>query len=190
MSSDVAGYLDRVRPASVWDLGANTGLFSRLAGERGIPTVSFDLDPSCVERNYREAKQRGETKVLPLLLDLFNPSPATGWQNGERLSFLERGPADLVMALALIHHLAIAGELPLERIAEFFHQAGGWLVIEFVPPDDPQASRLLETRRGQHHDYDSDRFERCFQIYFDIVASEQVENSGRILYLMRRRGAG
>lgn len=182
----VSRFLEQSAPTIVWDLGANTGVYSRLAGDRGIPTISFDLDPTCVEQNYLDVKQRGETHVLPLLLDLFNPSPASGWQNKERMSLFDRGPADLVLALALVHHLVIAGNLPLQEVVNFFRRVSRWLVIEFVPPDDPQARRLLESRRGVSHEYGRARFEHCFREHFAIIDAEQVPASDRVIYLMKR----
>ncbi|GAI82895.1 unnamed protein product, partial [marine sediment metagenome] len=108
----VAEFLDKINPKSVWDLGANVGIFSRIASDKGIQTISFDIDPAAVEKNYLECVERNETNILPLLLDLTNPSPGIGWENQERTSLLERGSADTVLALALIHHLAISNNLP------------------------------------------------------------------------------
>ena len=183
----ITEFLELVRPASVWDLGANTGNFSRLSSARGIPTVAFDFDPACVEVNYLEIKKRHETKLLPLLVDLLNPSPACGWANRERTSIFQRGRPEMVLALALIHHLAITGNLPLENIAEFFSDLAPWLVIEFVAPGDSQAQRLIAQRRGVHHPYDQTRFETCFDRFFSIQEIRPILPGGRILYLMRRR---
>ena len=183
----LAQFLDRVRPASVWDLGANTGRFSRLASSRGIPTVAFDLDPDCVEASYREVKDRGETRLLPLLLDLFNPSPASGWVNRERASILERGRPGMVLALALVHHLAIAGNLPLENLARFFAGLSPWLAIEFVAPGDAQVQTLMTQRRGVQHPYHQAHFESCFGHYFLIQESRPIVPETRTLYLLRRR---
>ena len=105
--------MDQTSPETVWDLGANTGLFSRVASAKGMLTISFDMDPSAVEKNYLECVRAGETNLLPLLIDLTNPSPNVGWENQERMSILERGPAHMVLALGLIHHLAIGNNLPL-----------------------------------------------------------------------------
>jgi hypothetical protein len=183
----VADYLDRAEPQSVWDLGANTGRFSRIASERSIPTIAFDLDVECVEAAYQEARRRDDSFLLPLQLDLLNPSPASGWMNRERASFLDRGKPDLVLALALIHHLALAGNLPLENVADFFERLAPWLVIEFVPPSDPQAAAMREASNGVHHHYDQAYFETCFDRCFDRVSSHPVLDSGRTLYLYRRR---
>lgn len=186
----VAEFLKRTESRRVWDLGANTGYFSQLAAEMGLSTVAFDYDPACVERMYREVKERQQTRLLPLVLDLFNPSPPSGWLNQERSSIFDRGNPDLVLALALVHHLAFTGNQPLENLAAFFSGLAPWLVIEFVPETDPQSRRLLAGRRGIHHPYNRDRFETCFGKHFNLIISEPVAESGRTLYLMRRRDAG
>jgi hypothetical protein len=102
----VAAYIERAAPSAVWDLGGNVGRYSRLAAERGIFTLSLDLDPAAVELNYRACRKEGIKTLLPLVIDLTNPSPDLGWAHQERASLQSRGPADLLMALALIHHLA------------------------------------------------------------------------------------
>ncbi len=180
----VASLLERVQPRSVWDLGANTGLFSRIASEKGIPTVAFDIDPGAVSQNYAMCSTRGEKNLLPLVLDLTNPSPALGWQHEERSSFMERGPVDLVMALALVHHLAIGNNVPLARLAQFFSCLGRWLIIEFVPKSDSQVERLLATRKDIFPDYTQEGFEQAFAPFFKIAAAEKVIESERTLYLM------
>lgn len=184
----VAGYLDRVRPSSVWDLGANTGAFSRLASARGAATVAFDIDPAAVEKNYRDGVRDGERHLLPLLLDATNPSPGLGWENDERLPLAERGPADMLLALALVHHLAIGNNVPLDRIARFLARIGRWLAIEFVPKEDSQVQRLLASREDVFASYDVGSFEAAFRQYFTIESSERIEGSERTLYLMRATG--
>jgi ribosomal protein L11 methylase PrmA len=179
--------LDRVAPTTVWDLGANDGTFSRLASERGIPTVAFDVDPLAVEKNYRRVVGRHERHLLPLLLDLTNPSGRSGWAHEERESFADRGPADLVLALALVHHLAIAHNLPLPRIAEFFARIARALVIEFVPKGDSQLQRMLSTREDIFDRYTRADFEAAFQAFFTIEQVTAVRDAERIVYLMRRR---
>ncbi len=182
----VRDLIDRVRPSTAWDLGANTGFFSRIVAESGASTVAFDVDPACVERAYLDAKARGESRILPLVLDLFNPSPATGWMNRERAPIFDRGAPDLVMALALIHHLAFTGNQPMENLAAFFQGLAPWLLIEFVPEDDPQVSRLAAHRGGIHHEYSREAFERCFGKLFQMIAIEPLTEQGRTLYLLRR----
>ena len=177
-------YLDQTGPRIVWDLGANVGRFSRLASDRGVFTVSFDVDPGAVERNYREARRRGEERLLPLTIDLTNPSANIGWHNRERLSLLDRGPADTVMVLALLHHLAISNNVPLPQLRDFFYQAGKWLIIEFVPKSDSQVRKLLATREDIFPDYDVTGFAEVFAERYIIHARKRIRDSEREIYLM------
>jgi len=179
--------ITKIKPKMVWDLGANTGVFSRLASEQNIPTIAFDVDPVAVEKNYLDCKKNNEKNLLPLLLDLTNPSPYLGWENKERVSFMERGPTDMVLALALIHHLAISNNLPFERIAQFFQKICRYLVIEFIPKNDSQIQRLLATREDIFVDYNQEEFEAAFGKYFEIVESISIKNSERIVYNMKNK---
>lgn len=180
-------FLERSQPNRVWDLGANTGVFSRLASQREIETIAFDIDHAAVESNYLHMKAKKDRHITPLLLDLTNPSPAIGWQNQERASLIERGPTDLVMALALIHHLAISNNLPLEMIAEFFSQLAPRLIIEFVPKSDSQVERLLATRKDIFSDYTLGGFEKAFSQTYQVDAKEKILDSERWLYLFERK---
>jgi len=180
-------WLSQAAPRLVWDLGANAGVFSRLASATGSQVVSFDLDPDCVEMNYCENRKQNETKILPLVLDMMNPSSACGWDLAERSSFLERPHPDVALALALVHHLAIGNNLPLDRIAKFFNRFAPTLIIEFVPKDDPNAQKLLRSREDIFPQYDQPHFEEAFGQYYHIEASRQAPGSNRNLYLMRRR---
>ena len=180
-------FLKSINPASVWDLGANTGIFSRIASEKNIPTISFDVDPAAVEKNYQICKEKNETNILPLVLDLTNPSGGIGWANQERMSFIERGPVDAVFALALIHHLAISNNLPLINIAEFFSSICKFLIIEFVPKSDSQVKKLLLTREDIFDKYDKENFEKDFDNYFNNRKCLKIEGSERYLYLMEKK---
>jgi len=183
----VGAMLDRTGPGPVWDLGANDGTFSRLAADRGRPTVAADIDPAAVEKNWRAVKAEGRTNLLPLVMDLSNPSPALGWAHAERDSLLDRGPAGTVMALALVHHLAISNNVPLGRLADFLAAAGRHLVIEFVPKSDSQVQRLLATREDVFPDYGVEGFEAAFAAAFATVEKAPIPGTERILYLMERR---
>jgi hypothetical protein len=180
-------FLDLASPHSVWDLGANTGLFSQQASRRGILTIAFDIDPAAVELNYRNARENGQGAMLPLLNDLTNPSPALGWSNRERMSLLERAPADAVMALALVHHLAIGNNVPLPEVARFFSQLGRWLLVEFVPKSDSQVQRMLATRIDIFDQYDRAGFEQAFGEYYRTHEVIELQDSERVLYLLQRR---
>ena len=181
----VARYLGEIAPKSVWDLGANTGAFSRIAAERGVVTIAFDVDPVAVENNYLECRASGGSRLLPLWLDLTNPSPGVGWSNIERMSLFDRGPVDLVMALALIHHLAISNNVPFDKLAEFFADISRDLIIEFVPKEDSQVQRLLATRVDIFETYHQASFENTFSRRFDIKDATPIPESKRVLYHMR-----
>jgi len=183
----VEEFLDLMKPDTVWDLGANTGVFSRLASRRGINTVAFDVDFIAVELNYRECLDKNEKHLLPLVMDLTNPTPAIGWENRERESLPERGPVDAALALALLHHLAISNNLPFPKIAEFLRRICRWLVIEFVPKTDSQVQRLLATREDIFDHYIQSDFEEQFSRSFLIVKVAPIKGTERTLYLMKNR---
>jgi ribosomal protein L11 methylase PrmA len=180
----VTEFARTLEPATVWDLGANTGHFSRLAAATGAITMAFDIDPAAVEKNYRECRASEEDTILPLVLDLTNPTPGIGWAGTERMSLAERGPADLVLALALVHHLAISNNVPLPIIASYLARLGRALVIEFVPKSDSQVARLLASREDVFPSYTREGFEEAFGACFRIESTIPVRESDRTLYLM------
>ena len=179
--------LDRIDTKILWDLGSNIGMFSRIASNKGILTISFDIDTAAVEKNYLISIQNSETSILPLLLDLTNPSPGIGWENKERMSLVERGPADTVLALALIHHLAISNNLPMGKIAKFFSLICTSLIIEFIPKDDSQVQRLLSSRKDIFPDYTREAFESKFSKYFTVKSSQNIKDSKRTIFLMQKK---
>ncbi len=170
----------------IQDLGANTGEFSRVAAKHCNLVVSQDIDPVAVECNYRQVKKQAPANILPLIQNLFTPSPAIGWGNSERESFLQRSSCDAVLALALIHHLAISNNVPLDNIAELFAKLSPWLIIEFVPRSDSQVKRLLATREDIFPDYTKEGFEVSIEQHFGIVKQQRVGDSERTLYLLKR----
>ena len=171
----------------VQDFGANTGEFSRIAAKHCELVVSQDIDPVAVELNYRENSRRGPANILPLVQDFSSPSPAIGWGNAERDSFLQRSRCDALLVLALVHHLAISNNVPLPGIATLFAGITRWLVIEFVPRSDSQVARLLATREDIFADYTQEGFESAFSGHFSIQESASVPDSERTLYLMKSR---
>lgn len=183
----VSEFVSKLRPSTVWDLGGNTGVFSRIAAAQGASVICMDADAAAVEKNYRDCVAEKRADLLPLVIDLVNPSPSMGWDNAERDSLIARGPADLVLALALIHHLAIGNNVPLRKAAAFFAKAGRSLIIEFVPKSDSQVRRLLASREDIFNDYDRPNFEREFSAQFSIEESRAIAGSERVLYLMKRR---
>jgi hypothetical protein len=180
----VSEWTKRLQPKIAWDLGANNGVFSRVVSTDCPCVVSFDIDPAAVEQNYRQVKKDKTENLLPLVLDLTNPTPAIGWANRERNSFGERGPADMVLALALVHHLAISNNVPLPQLADFFAEIGKWLVIEFVPKPDSQVQKLLVSRQDIFPNYTRAGFESAFKERFSIRETVEIHESERVLYLM------
>lgn len=183
----VDGFLDQASPKTVWDLGANTGRFSRIALRKGFTTIAFDIDPAAVELNYRQLKKDRESRLLPLLMDLTNPSASLGWANRERDSLGKRANPDLVIALALIHHLAISNNIPLALISSYFCELAPWLLIEFVPKTDSQVRRLLASREDIFGNYTQDDFEKTFRQDYHIRGRQEIQGSQRRLYLMERK---
>lgn len=184
----VRTWIEQTRPKLVWDLGANTGEFSQIAAEAGILTVAFDIDPGAVEKHYRAVRAARQPNILPLWIDLTNPSPALGWNHAERMSFLERGPAEMTLALALIHHLAIGNNVPLVHLAEFLRRTTSrWLIVEFVPKSDSQVQKLLASREDIFDEYHQTAFEEALQRFFDIRQRQELPTSERVLYLMELR---
>ena len=183
----VSDFLDLVKPRDVWDFASNTGYFSRISSNKGIKTISFDMEPSCVELNYRESKNNREENILPLVLDLTNPTSSYGWGCNERMSILERGPADTALALAIIHHLTISNNIPFLNIAEFMSKVCNSLIIEFIPKYDPQVKIMLSNRDDSIIRYSQDTFEREFGKYFKLEHTMKIIESERTLYLMVKK---
>lgn len=182
----VAEYLRSLGPAEAWDIGANTGEFTRIAAGQGVRVISIDSDPGAIEISYREVARNRDAMVYPIVADVSNPSPASGWANTERMSLLDRGPTDAVIALALVHHLAITNNVPLEKIAQFFASLGQSLIVEYVPRKDPKVRRLLALRNHSFPGYNREGFEKAFGRYFSTERAAPITNSGRRLYLMSR----
>ncbi len=170
----------------LWDLGGNTGDYSRLATQKNIYTICFDKDPLCVEKNYQLSKQRKDRFMLPLVMDLANPSPSIGWAHRERMSLLERGPADLCLVLALIHHLRISANIPLVDIAEFLSRCGERLIIEFIPKSDPMIQKLLRSRKDIFNDYSQEEFENSLTKKYGKFSKSETPDNGRTLYYFKR----
>jgi len=169
------------------DVGANEGVFSKLLASKNIETVAADFDPYCVNNLYNSIKKNSEPNIQPLILDLSAPSPPMGVNNAERSSFISRTNADLVLALALIHHLSIGKNIPFEMIAGLFKNINRkYLVIEFVPKDDEKIKLMLSGKKDIYAEYDEAHFEEAFKKYYVITHKQIIPGSLRVLYLMTR----
>ena len=186
----VRGFLSERKPARVLDVGANTGHFSALAAGSGARVVAIDYDPGCIGLLWQRAREE-EQGILPLVVDLSRPSPATGWRNHECTSFLARahGAFDAVLMLAVLHHLLVTERVPVEEVVELAaDMTTRWLVIEFVSPQDEMFKTLTRGRDHLHAGFTRAAFEAACQRHFRIVRSDQVPGTGRWLYLLQKAG--
>jgi ribosomal protein L11 methylase PrmA len=183
----VDAFVRQVPGPRVWDIGANTGRFSRIAADAGKRVIALDIDQAAAERHFRAVRLAGRSDILPLVADIANPTPALGWAGRERRSLLDRADADAILALALVHHLAISRNVPLPMLVDLFAELAPMAIVEFVPKDDPMVQRLLATRRDVFPDYDLDGFRAAAATRFDVLSEEPIAESPRVLFLLRRR---
>lgn len=161
------------------DIGANTGEYSKIAVNCGYKVIAVDNNHDCINSLY------SMVGVLPLVVDVCNPSPGIGWNNRERRSFWERiGGVDVILALALIHHLCVRNNVPLGMVADLLADHCQYLIIEWVPLDDPQAQKLLGVKNIP--EYSLDIFKREFSRHFKIINSKPIDDSKRAIFLMEK----
>jgi hypothetical protein len=170
------------RWALVWDLGCNAGVYSRIASQHADYVVALDADHLVIDRLYRTLAAEGHETILPLLGDLADPAPGLGWRGKERRPLVERGTPDLILSLALIHHLVIGRNIPLPELIEWLAQFGADLAIEFVDPTDPMVQRLMRNRAGQAIDYSREAFEAALNRFFDTASRLALASGTRTLY--------
>jgi SAM-dependent methyltransferase len=181
--------LDGLDVRLAWDLGCNDGAYSRIVAEQGGYVVAVDSDDVTVDVLYRALREDGSKNILPLVMNLVDPSPARGWRGLERRAFTDRGAPDLVLALALVHHLAIAANVPLPEVVSWLASFGGRVIVEFVEPHDPMAERLLGNKpAGMFPDYRIDRFAELLETHFTVERREALPSGSRTLFLCTPRG--
>jgi hypothetical protein len=194
--ADYARKMDFVRRAAAterwgmaWDLGCNTGDFSKIAAEHATNVIALDADHLAIERLFLELKDSGPDNILPLVNNLADSSPDLGWRGRERRSLTARAKPDLTLCLALIHHLVITANIPLDDFVDWLAGLGGHLVIEFVTKDDPMVKRLLLNKEDIYHDYEQENFEAVLESRYEIISRETLEMGTRTLYFARARDA-
>ena len=169
-----------------WDIGCNNGRYSRIAAEGSDHVVAVDADPGPVELLYRTLRDEGDEQILPLTMNLADPSPGLGWRGLERRPLADRGRPDLVLALALVHHVAISANVPIREFVAWLATLGGSLVIEFPTREDPMVEKLLAPKReGLHPDYEIGNFERVLGEAFVVERSERLQSGTRVLYFAK-----
>jgi hypothetical protein len=171
-----------------WDLGANDGYYSRIIAEQARYVLALDLDPSTVELLYRDLKSEGNEQILPLVMNLTDPSPGLGWRGLERKAWTDRGKPELILALALLHHVSITGNVPVRQFVDWLASLDSHVVIEFMTREDPMVKKLLAAKRVEHEDYDRGFFERCVGEAFEIERTQELPSGTRILYSLKPRG--
>jgi SAM-dependent methyltransferase len=171
----------------VWDLGCNSGTFSRIAAENARYVVAMDADQLSIERFYQALKTEGNTSILPLVSNLADASPNLGWRGLERKALTERGKPDLTLCLALIHHIVISANIPLSEFVDWLVSLGASLVIEFVTKDDPMVKTLLRNKQDNYADYEITYFEECLGRAFDVVQRKMLTCGTRLLYFAQAR---
>ena len=180
--------LSAARPSAVLDVGANTGEFSAIAARLGAETVAIDSDAPVVAENWRRA-QAERLAILPLVVDFSRPTPAVGWRNGECASFLSRasGRFDVVMMLAVVHHLVATERIPLEEILAAARELTRDLVVlEYVEPGDPMFRRLARGRDALYQHCTRDYFEALCARHFQVIHRQEIAGAKRTLYALRR----
>ncbi|HEY7197635.1 MAG TPA: hypothetical protein VH306_10640 [Gaiellaceae bacterium] len=176
------------RRGLVWDLGANRGVFTRIAAEHADYAIALDADGAVVELLYRALREEGSTTILPLVANVADPPPGLGWRGRERRTLPERGRPELTLCLALVHHLAVGANVPLPELVDWLAELGGELVVEFPTAEDPMvASMLARKREGLHADYTRERFELELGRAFEIERAEDLAGGTRVLYHARPR---
>jgi len=188
----IAEALQEFRPSTVLDAGANTGHFSALAAEKGARVMAVDLDASCVGAIWRRAQEK-RLDVLPMVTNLARPTPAMGWRNAERSSFLDRalGKFDGILMLALIHHLLVTERIPLEEIVRLAYELTRQVVvIEWVEPQDAMFRRLTRGRESLHASLNAEVFEGVCKKYFEIVRSAPLPGTARRMDCLKKKNDG
>ncbi|MFN8141590.1 MAG: hypothetical protein U0R29_04540 [Solirubrobacterales bacterium] len=178
----------QLKPGLTWDMGCNDGAYSRIAAESSERVVAFDFDHATVEALYRSLREEGNTKILPLVSNLADPSPALGWRGLERKTLADRGAPDLMLALALIHHVSISANIPIADFLQWARDLETTLLVEFPKRTDPMVRALLANKHeGANPDYEEGNFERELEKRFEVERREELPSGDRILYLARPR---
>ncbi|KIC93601.1 class I SAM-dependent methyltransferase [Flavihumibacter solisilvae] len=179
--------LNGLETGTAIDLGANTGNFTLILSEAGFKVIAVDADPQAVNELYLAASARNDTKINPMVTNLVNPSPGTGWDNQEHQSFLKRGKADIVVALALIHHLYFTNNIPLESVArQLAKLSKKYCIVEMIPAHDEKVLQISREKKALLAGYTFEAFEHHLTRYFSIVQRVPLLHSDRVLYLIKK----
>lgn len=186
-------WIPKIKGTKIVDFGGNDGTFSRIFDNDELDFLVLDIDANAVDQNYKKVLTNKENYILPIVMDILSPSPAIGFENKERFSFLDRlkkHEIDVSLALALIHHITLTGNIPFEMSAAFFSTYSPYLIIEFPDREDSWVQFILESKhdfKSYFNDYTLANFELQYSKYFDIMEKVKIENTERTLFLLKRK---
>ncbi|HEX2606011.1 MAG TPA: hypothetical protein VHK91_01485 [Flavisolibacter sp.] len=168
------------------DIGANEGVFTKLLADKGINMIAADSDHYSVNKLYADSKITGLFNILPLFIDFTNPSPGIGVNNTEREPFTERMKADLVVALAVIHHFIIEKNISFQQVFALLKALGQFVIVEYIPLEDEKI-RLMLKRKAVIPPYSEEIFVDAYEEHFVLLEKLPIGLSGRILYFLKKR---
>ena len=192
-SEIINSWIAEIKPKTLIDIGGNDGTFVRRINYKIEETLVCDIDNNAVDYNYKTLKINKEQFMLPFILDVLNPSAAIGLNNKERFSFLDRikeYAPDVTLALAVIHHITLSGNVPFDKSAQFFSSFSKYLIIEFPKREDSWVKRLLNNKAEfkEHFDfYNLEDFEIAYSKYFEIIENKAIDGSERVMYLLKNK---
>lgn len=172
------------RPGLTWDLGANTGVFSRISAHYSRMVVAMDSDQDAIDLLYRETRRAGPQNIICLLMDLTNPSPGQGWAGRERSAFDDRSSPDMILCLALIHHIRISANIPVPLFLDWLRSFGAIVILEIVGREDEMVKRLLENKREDYEDYSIGNVEKEISSRFSVRDRLKLKGGSRVLLLL------
>jgi hypothetical protein len=169
---------------NVWDIGCNTGTFSRICSAHCHQVISVDGDHDAVEQLYLAEKENPDSNILPLVMNLANISPAQGWSGLERKAFDQRRRPDLVLCLALIHHLRMSANIPNLLFLKWLHSLQAEVVLEFVNREDEMVVKLLTNKKEQYDDYSLEQFTSEAERYFTVKDRASLKGGQREIFFL------
>lgn len=180
----VAKHTSARRPHLLWDLGANTGMFSRIAAQYSEIVIAVDGDHDAVDVLYREAREGREQNIIPLVMDLANPSPGQGWGGRERAPFVERRSPDMALCLALFHHLRVSANVPVSLLVKWLRSLDATVIVEFIDRDDEMFTKLAENKREDYADYTLENFQSELDKHFTVEDRAGLKGGKRTLLVV------
>ena len=184
----VEKHTSELRPQLLWDLGANTGTFSRIAARHSGAVVAVDGDQDAAEILYQRTLKEGERNIIPLVMDLANLSPGQGWAGQERAAFDRRRSPDMVLCLALLHHMRVSANIPLPLFIEWLRGLDATAIVEFVGRDDEMFRKLISAKSEEYPDYTKENFRREVDKHFIVRDKLDLKEGNREMLLLEPRG--